>query len=67
MIVFNSIDKFITGSDDVQRQINFMDDGFSAEKMGASERIDFPKKWSEWRSDDFFSRNWFPTKMGRAK
>ena len=41
-----------------------MDDGFSAEKNGASERFffffffkfDFPKKWSERRTNNFFSR-----------
>ena len=44
-------------------QINFMDDGFSAEKNGANEQIlllffsnfffDFRQKWSERRSDNF--------------
>ena len=43
-------------------QINFMDDGFSAETIGASERFkkkknDFPQKWSEQRSDHFFPKN----------
>ena len=58
-------------------QINFMDDGFSAEKNGANEqiffffslkKIDFAQQWSERRSAIFFfQKTDFPQKYGKRR
>ena len=68
MIVFNSIEKFTTGSDDVQRQINFMDDGFSAEKKGASERANwFPQKMERVKKRRYFFKKLISHENGASE
>ena len=48
-------------------QTNFMDDGFSAEKNGASERIFFPQKMERAKKRQFKKKKRFPAKIGRPK
>ena len=58
----------------MSHEINFMDDGFSAGKNGASERIVFflkkmlisPKNGAS-EEATFFSKKWFPAKIRRVK